>query len=69
MSSTLFFSDFLLHTSFLSFSLHAESPVHSEPEWAIQAVWNAGVESSEGKWSDILETQHLPVLQVPVYGH
>ena len=41
----------------------------SGPEWALQAVWNARVESSEGRWSDILETQHLPVLQVPVHGH
>lgn len=59
---------FTLHTlSSLLFS--AESPVYSGPEWALQAVWNARVESSEGRWSDILETQHLPVLQVPVHGH
>lgn len=77
---TLYLLQFLhvLHALLLWFSFNthpfsllfsAESPVHSEPEWAIQAVWNARVESSEGKWSDILETQHLPVLQVPVYGH
>ena len=77
---TLYLLQFLhvLHALLLWFSFNthpfsllfsAESPVHSEPEWAIQAVWNARVEPSEGKWSDILETQHLPVLQVPVYGH